>query len=176
MAEDEFADTTKLIGDDLSNFSAWHNRSQLILRVLDERGADDKMRAAFLDEELSKIREALNVGPEDQSLWYYHKFLISQIVDYGNPQTIAPALTVDDRAAYLRREIDNIKDLLEDYGGIKWIYEGLLECTLALERLEQPAGRDGGGFSGSKTWLAKLQALDTLRTGRWNDMERYIGP
>jgi geranylgeranyl transferase type-2 subunit alpha len=70
------------------------------------------MRAVFLDEELSMVRDALNVGPEDQSLWYYHQFLMSQIVDYDNRQTIALALTVYERAAYLRREIDNIKDLL----------------------------------------------------------------
>ncbi|KAB5559943.1 hypothetical protein GE09DRAFT_72725 [Coniochaeta sp. 2T2.1] len=69
MAEDEFAYTTKLIGLDLSNFSAWHNRSQVVLRVLDERGADDEMRAAFLDKELSTVLDALNVGPDDQSLY-----------------------------------------------------------------------------------------------------------
>ncbi|KND93006.1 Geranylgeranyl transferase type-2 subunit alpha [Tolypocladium ophioglossoides CBS 100239] len=77
MAEDEFAYTTKMIRRDLSNFSAWHNRSQIIPRLLQERGADPKMRAAFLVEELSLVRGGLNVGPEDQSLWYYHQFLIS---------------------------------------------------------------------------------------------------
>ncbi|KAI1506617.1 hypothetical protein F5X99DRAFT_403979 [Biscogniauxia marginata] len=44
MAEDEFAYTTRMIQGNLSNFSAWHHRSQLIPRVLDERGADDKTR------------------------------------------------------------------------------------------------------------------------------------
>lgn len=175
MAEDEFAYMTKMIGFDLSNFSAWHNRSQLIPRVLDERGADDKMRAASLDTELSVVWEALNVGPEDQSLWFYHQFLMLQIVDNGNQQTITPALTVDERAAYLRREINDIKDLLEDYDDIKWIYEALLECTLALERVEQRAERDVDGVSCLKTWLAKVRALDSMRAGRWDDVERRIG-
>ncbi|KAI1421207.1 prenyltransferase alpha subunit repeat protein [Xylaria sp. FL1777] len=162
MAEDEFAYTTEMIKLDLSNFSAWHHRSQLIPRLLDERGADDKMRTAFLDKELSIAQEALNVGPEDQSLWFYHSFLISHIVDPRNRQTIAPALTMEERIDYLRCEIDDIKDLLEDYPNIKWIYEGLLECSLALERL------------GQRIWLAKVRALDPIRTGRWNDLEREI--
>lgn len=49
MAEAEFKYTTKMIETDLSNFSAWHSRSKLIPRLLDERGADDEARRAFLD-------------------------------------------------------------------------------------------------------------------------------
>ncbi|KAI1506618.1 hypothetical protein F5X99DRAFT_11043 [Biscogniauxia marginata] len=99
---------------------------------------------------------------------------MSQIINYGNRQTIAPALTVDERAAYLRSEIDEIEDLLADYANIKWIYEALLEYTLALERLEQRAERDGGKASGLQTWLARVRALDPMRAGRWNDVEREI--
>lgn len=50
MAESEFAYTTKMIKGDLSNFSAWHNRAQLIPRLLVEREADDSSRRAFLDQ------------------------------------------------------------------------------------------------------------------------------
>lgn len=176
MAEDEFAYTTEMIGRNLSNFSAWHNRSQVIPALLEERGADDEMRAAFLAEELYFVRGALNVGPEDQSLWYYHQFLMSQLVDHGNRQTIARAFTVHEKAAYVRHEIDEIKDLLEDYASIKWIYEALLEYTLALERLEQRTERGDGRVRDLQTWLAKLRALDPMRTGRWNDVEREMGP
>jgi len=175
MTEDEFAYTTKMIRRNLSNYSAWHSRSQLIPRVLEERGADDKTRAALLAEELSLAREALDVGPEDQSLWYYHQFLISQIVDHGDRPTIVAALTVDERAYCLRHEIDEIKDLLDDYPSIKWIYEALLKYTLALDRLEQRTERDGGCVSDLRTWLAKLRVLDPMRTGRWRDIEREIG-
>ncbi len=110
--------------------------------------------------------EALNVRPKDQSLWFYHSFSISQIVNHHNQQTIVLALTIDKRTAYLIREINDIKDLLEDYPNIKWIYEGLLECSLALERLGQRLKRDN---SDPKIWLAKVRALDAIRTSRWND-------
>ena len=49
MIETEFDYTTKMINSNLSNFSAWHNRSKLIPRLLDERGADHQARMKFLD-------------------------------------------------------------------------------------------------------------------------------
>jgi geranylgeranyl transferase type-2 subunit alpha len=52
MVESEFEYTTKVIHGDkgLSNFSAWHRRSKLIPRLLDERKADDATRRQFLDD------------------------------------------------------------------------------------------------------------------------------
>ncbi|RYP22840.1 hypothetical protein DL765_001436 [Monosporascus sp. GIB2] len=173
MAEDELAYSEKMIGADLSNFSAWHSRSRLILRVLDERGADDKARAQFLDKELTLVKEGLNVGPEDQSLWYYHQFLMSQIANCDDRNTIAPALALDERITYLRREIDDIKDLLEDYVGIKWIYEALLEYSVALARLEERAGRNGERED-LQVWLEKVRALDPMRKARWSDVEKQL--
>lgn len=49
MAESEFEYTTTMITDDLSNFSAWHNRSQLILPLLAGREADQVSREAFFN-------------------------------------------------------------------------------------------------------------------------------
>ncbi|KAI0102579.1 prenyltransferase alpha subunit repeat protein [Nemania sp. FL0031] len=170
MTEDEFLFMTKMIKRDLSNFSAWHNRSQLIPRLLDERGADDQMRIAFLDEELAFMREALNVGPEDQSLWFYHSFLMS-FFDDRNQQTIVPSLTVQERISYLTREIDEIKGILEDYPNIRWVHQGLLECLVVLDRLEQRGNRDSIEREDLKTSLAKVRLLDPMRIGRWNDWE-----
>lgn len=50
MAELEFDYTTKMINSNLSNFSAWHNRSKIIPRLLHERQADHEVRCKFLDE------------------------------------------------------------------------------------------------------------------------------
>ncbi len=50
MAKEEFDYTTKMIGTNLSNFSAWHNRSKLILRMLEEQSATDDERRQMLDD------------------------------------------------------------------------------------------------------------------------------
>ena len=119
------------------------------------------------------MREALNVGPEDQSLWYYHQFLVLNLVESARRPTITPHLTTEDRVSYLAREIADIKDLLEDYEDIKWIYEALMEYTLAMCRL------DGRGPSddekrGLKKWLTQLRRLDPMRNGRWDDVGKDL--
>ncbi|KAH8647250.1 hypothetical protein BX600DRAFT_420350 [Xylariales sp. PMI_506] len=182
LAQPEFDYTTRMIKQDLSNFSAWHNRSKLALRVLDERAADDDdARARFLDDELALAREGLNVGPEDQSLWYYHQFLMSQLTDHVGRPTIAPRMAVEERVGRVERELEEIRDLLEDYDDVKWIYEALLEYSLALEGLRRGASSSAAdddevyaSRQEIKGWLDKLRELDPLRNGRWHDVEKML--
>lgn len=49
MTEQEFQYTTRMIQVNLSNFSAWHNRSKLIPKLLNEQEADETARQKFLD-------------------------------------------------------------------------------------------------------------------------------
>ncbi|OHF02448.1 geranylgeranyl transferase type-2 subunit alpha [Colletotrichum orchidophilum] len=171
LVESEFAYTTKMINMDLSNFSAWHNRSNLIPRLLEERGADDKARQKFLEDELDLVREALNVGPEDQSLWFYHHFLVQNMTESDGRPKIAPSLSGEEKASYVKREIEDIKDLLEDYDDITWIYKALLDYTRALPRVEGRALNDEETEE-LQTWMAKVRQLDPMRNGRWKDLEK----
>lgn len=194
----EFEYTTKMIRVDLSNFSAWHNRSKLIPRLLKEQGAGDAERKKLLDDgrqtdhmaivrgespvadcvgetpELKLIRDALNVGPEDQSLWYYHQFLMLNVFNTLGSESMAPNLSTAERVAYVNREMDDIKDLLEDYDDIKWLYEALVEYTVALSRVESRklTGEELGQL---REWLGKLEELDPMRRGRWADARKEHG-
>src|SRR5947207_14968018 len=55
MVEDEVLYTTKMINTNLSNFSAWHARSVLIPRLLDERNADEQARRNFFDNGMFRL-------------------------------------------------------------------------------------------------------------------------
>ncbi|KXJ87096.1 hypothetical protein Micbo1qcDRAFT_208493 [Microdochium bolleyi] len=171
MAEQELDYTTRMIRVDLSNYSAWHGRSSLLLRVLDERKADDAARTKALEEELALLQDALNVGPEDQSLWFYHQHIVSQISDIDSKQSqrsIAPHLSREERQGYIQQEIDFIKDLAEDYEDVKWIYQALIGYTTALVNLGIDIADQAGDRAG---WLQKLKDADPLRSGRWRDLE-----
>jgi geranylgeranyl transferase type-2 subunit alpha len=81
---------------------------------------------------------------------------------------IVTDFSAEDRIAYLTREIEEIKELAEDYDDVKWIYEALMEYTIALGELTQ---LDDGEKKDLRTWLGKLRVLDPMRRGRWDDVE-----
>lgn len=173
LSQPEFDYTTKMIKTNLSNFSAWHNRSQLIPRILRERNADAMARRAFLASELELICEAINTDPFDQSIWFYHQYLMSTI----SPCCPAESLIVQDlanaeRQRYYENEMEYIGEILEDETDCKWIYEGLL--GLAEARLEVDAGTGAVTTQDMRAWLAELKRLDALRRGRWEDLERRL--
>lgn len=129
--------------------------------------------ATNLGTELELIRGGLNVGPEDQSLWYYHQFLVLNLADPTSSRQIAPNLTVEERKSYIDREVVDIKDLLEDYRDIKWIYEALVEYAIVLSQLiGQPFEPETQNDVAS--WVENLRKLDPKRNGRWDDLEKEL--
>jgi geranylgeranyl transferase type-2 subunit alpha len=173
LTEPEFEYTTKMIKSNLSNFSAWHNRSQLIPRILSERNADPKARRAFLGAELSLICEAINTDPFDQSIWFYHQYLLSTISPSCPPhRLVVHDLSNGERQRYYEHEMEYIREILEDEADCKWIYEGLL--GLAEAYLEVDAGTGFVTTTDMKAWLTELKRLDPLRLGRWGDLERRL--
>jgi len=173
LAQSEFDYTTKMIKSNLSNFSAWHNRGQLIPRILRERNADAKARRAFLATELELICEAINTDPFDQSIWFYHQYLMSTISpSCPTDRLIVQDLTNGERQKYYKNEMEYIRDILEDETDCKWIYEGLL--GLAEAYLEVDAGTAAFTMNDMRAWLAELNRLDALRRGRWEDLKRRL--
>jgi geranylgeranyl transferase type-2 subunit alpha len=174
LAESEFEYTTKMINSNLSNFSAWHYRSRLIPRLLNLRAADNAARRKLLDDELALICTAINTDPFDQSIWYYHQYLMSTL-SLGCPQQsqISRDLTNNDRQKYFAHEMNYIQEILEDETECKWIYEGLLR--LAASYLEVDGGTKAFTTLDMRSWLGHLKRLDPLRHGRWEDLGRTLG-
>ncbi len=187
MARKEFHYTTKMIESNLSNFSAWHNRTKLIQRILNEKSASDEERKQMLDDgiaiflvyggtlltvvELELIHRAL-FDPYDQSLWFYHQNLMCTFDADAARQKMAPNLSKTDRLAYIAREQEFIEDVLEDAKDCKWVYQALIECTLLAAKVQ--GSLSSQAKEALHTWLLELQKLDPLRQGRWTDLEKSI--
>ncbi|GFF37302.1 hypothetical protein IFM46972_05172 [Aspergillus udagawae] len=174
MAQGEFEYAKKMIGTNLSNFSAWHYRTKLIQRLLSEQSASDETRKKMLDDgiaELDLIHRAL-CDPYDQSLWFYHQNLMCAFDPSLSDQTMAPNLSNDERLEYLRKEIDEIQDMLDGAEDCKYIYQALIDCALLARKV-------GGTMSSADkenilSWLSELKKLDPLRCGRWLDFEKSL--
>ncbi|OAL39261.1 hypothetical protein AYO20_01579 [Fonsecaea nubica] len=172
MARQELEYTKKMIGTNLSNFSAWHNRTKLILRILDEEKATDDERQKMLDEELELIHKAL-FDPYDQSLWFYHQNLMCTFDLDQAPKSMAPNLSDEQRLEYIASEREYIEEVLEDAQDCKWPYQALIECTMLESKLK--TGLEEEGWGKVALWLEKLKQLDPLRRGRWTEMEQQLG-
>ena len=174
MVEAEFEYTSKMINTNLSNFSAWHYRSQLIPRLLTERKAGNDERRKFFNGEFELITRALYTDPYDQSLWFYHQYLMSTL-DPSNQQgaSILEPCTNADRLHYLDQEIDSVKDMAEDAEDCKYIYQALLEYSCRY--LEIEAGNKKVTTLEMRQWVEELRKLDQLREGRWTDLQTKLG-
>ncbi|CAA2977132.1 geranylgeranyl transferase type-2 subunit alpha 1 [Olea europaea subsp. europaea] len=78
--EEELQYTTDMIFDNFSNYSAWHNRSVLLSHLFEKRGKGHSHKESILEEEFEFVRNALFTDPDDQSGWFYHLWLLDQMV------------------------------------------------------------------------------------------------
>ncbi|TKA36468.1 hypothetical protein B0A54_13469 [Friedmanniomyces endolithicus] len=174
MVESEFAYTTKMIQSNLSNFSAWHYRSQLIPRLLSSRNADTKTRQEFLDAEFELITRALYTDPYDQSLWFYHQYLMATLSPANKQaEPVLEPCGRAEQARYLEREIGSVREMLEGAEDCKYIYQALLEYSGRY--LEVEAEGEKVTLEEMRGWLRELRGIDPLREGRWRDLERKMG-
>jgi len=174
LTNTEFSYTTTMIKGNLSNFSAWHQRSKLIPVLLDEGGARDEERRQMFDTELALIRSALFTDPYDQSLWFYHEFLMLNLLSAETTGPVTPFVRFSSqfKEDYLKAELAQVMELLEDTDDCKWIYQFLLHYSVRYVALFE---RDNVFETNDlRAWLDRLRKLDPLRKGRWDDLEKTL--
>ncbi len=124
----------------------------------------------FSAAELALVRQCLNVGPEDQSLWFYFQFLLLNLTESGNWETIAPGLADGERQYLITHTISWVEALTIDYPDIKWPFVAALDCFFELAKVEKrPITKRDLYYM--DMWLQRLRKLDPMRVGRWNDLE-----
>lgn len=176
MVESEFEYTTKMIHapNGLSNFSAWHRRSKLIPRLLNERQSTSCARRQFLDNEFDLIVSAMYTDsyPYQQSAWFYYQFLMTALIE----PNLCPIVdfSIEERCNYINQQLNVLKEMLDGAEDCKWIYNALIDYTVSLRQLEQRELQSGDKIN-CKSWLTRLKVIDPFRNGRWNDLENALG-
>lgn len=108
--------------------------------------------------------------PYDQSVWFYHQFLMSTLTESAGHAIITPDFSREDRIEYIKQQLVNLRDFLDGGEDCKWVYDALFEYTLAVCKMEERSPerdelRDCTG------WLSELRKLDPMRAGRWDGLE-----
>lgn len=84
--------------------------------------------------------------------------------------TINPNFTQADRISYVTRQLENLTEILDGGEDCKWVYNALIEYTIALAKMEKRQVFEEE-TQHCLSWLAELRKLDPLRSGRWDDLE-----
>lgn len=98
---------------------------------------------------------------------------MTTLTDYVGHATITPNFTEEDRIEYVTRQLVILKDMLDGAEDCKWIYNALIEYSIALCRMEGRA-LDLGERQDCAAWLGELRKLDQDRRGRWDDLEKLL--
>lgn len=176
---DEFKFTTKLINRDISNYSAWHNRTKLVEMLFDRApqasavGDSDKElqaylqifnskdKAAFLRKELDLVKKAIYTDPEDSSVWFYLKWLMSEyfLKDITNKE---------DMKSIIFRVLSDVKELNEleyDDNNVdnKWC---LISLVYLAKQLHCIADSDVN-MPEVESYINKLKESDPMRKGMY---------
>ncbi|EST08439.1 Protein prenyltransferase, alpha subunit [Kalmanozyma brasiliensis GHG001] len=81
LAERELAYTLRKIESNFSNFSAWHQRSKLLPHMWTARQLSTEQVDGEVDKELELVKQAMYTDPGDQSVWFYHRWLVEGLFE-----------------------------------------------------------------------------------------------
>ena len=121
--------------------------------------------------ELELIQRALYADSNDQSLWFYHQYLISTFDPKYVNVSIAPHLSLDQRLEYISLEHEKVLEMLDGAEDCKWIYQSLIQISVLYKSLGNEWPAAGKQI---KNWIRELKQLDPLRKGRWHDIEKSL--
>lgn len=189
-AEEEFGYTTQMVGRDLSNYSAWHSRGEVLPRLLGERNAMEVERREVFDGEWELVTRGLWTDPYDGSLWGYWRFLLGAVVDppeegeeregmKRTPKILVPCGQAE-KEHYLRQELESVRGMLDGAEDCKFIYQALLElapkyAAVTKHKVDMEDDEASATPDEMEEWLDQLRKIDPLRAGRWNDLGKSLG-
>ncbi|ETS61710.1 hypothetical protein PaG_04213 [Moesziomyces aphidis] len=161
LAETELAYALRQIERNFSNFSAWHLRSQLLPCVWVAQRLTPAQEEERLDKELELVQQAMYTDPADQSVWFYHRWLIDRLTTPSREDRSRLRAKLGDEV----RAIDELHELEPDS---KWCAMSLAHLHTLLAQLD-PAHADEHRASAQHR-LERLVELDPDRAQRYRDL------
>mmetsp|Transcript_30333 Transcript_30333/g.85729 ORF Transcript_30333/g.85729 Transcript_30333/m.85729 type:complete len:372 (+) Transcript_30333:98-1213(+) len=199
--EDELEYTHKKIEQNFSNYSAWHYRTALLPKVhagaqtlsqmvsgadaeqtgsCGEAGRADGTGAAaartvpmwVLLQELELVQQAFFTEPEDQSGWFYHRWLLGACLTSASAAAASEECRPEDSKAFaelkqaLTSQAEMCKELLEEEPAAKW---PLLTLARVRELEANLPGSPQSLLAEAHEIYGKLEAVDAMRAGYYRD-------
>lgn len=205
LLDNEWNFTSEKIYQNFSNGSAFHYRSKLLpLRLyfqskLDSSSQRMKTRSDWVQEEMELIRNATFTEPDDQTSWWYFRFILSwanPIIANGHtssntntddeekqPLTLSSEEEemVEGYKEMLYEEWTSIQELVEaEEGKCKWGLLGLYMISTTFCDLENKGVHGAIEYEGEnwldlgRLYLKDLKTLDPDRKQRYESMEQEI--
>lgn len=186
----EFNFTTSKINKNISNFSAWHNRTKLIPKIfaiLEKTGNKSLLEKddyilfqnpyKLLVHELDLIKTGMFMDSEDTSVWLYLWWLLTDgiFVSYlkCNPESCNYVEIIQNQLSI----IAELNELEKDDHAQGWDNVWCLKTTLLFNSLiKREQGNNAYLDADAVTILNKLIEYDPLRKGRYSDQLRGITP
>ncbi|CAI4043758.1 Rab geranylgeranyltransferase BET4 SKDI_10G1830 [Saccharomyces kudriavzevii IFO 1802] len=157
LDKEEFEYTTNKINNNISNYSAWHQRVQIVSRMF-QKGEIGNQRK-YIQTEISYIINAIFTDAEDQSVWFYIKWFIKN-------DTVFKTLGKREYVQMLRDLRENIVLINNDeidFSGKQNIW--CLKILLVLESILKE--NESLTESNSEAYLTQLIDTDPLRKKRY---------
>lgn len=185
--EQELEYTTQRIHKNFSNYSAWHQRSHLLLSM-HGASSDALLPLSTLRPELDLIRQAVYTEPDDQSPWFYRRWVVAQAwtwVGQGSHAEACQAIRL------LLDDLDPIRELCALEPSAKWPLMAVAEALALLQSTEARSLASGSAFEeqitisvAEKAGMLGTQDEDkdgdplhaTWRVGRLYDALRDLDP
>ena len=160
LAEKELSYTLKKIESNFSNFSAWHQRTLLLPHVWRAKGWTSAQIDAAVDAELELVKQAMYTDPSDQSVWFYHRWLVD----------LLQSSTRERQHKVLQEEVRVIEELFELEPDSKWCAISLAHYSTLLKGLVERGEEKDELGSRAKQLLEQLMVLDPDRKERYRDL------